>query len=794
MKLLVTLAVLATTAWSYQPQTRIADWSRSFDHNGWSECPRNYYISGMYRSGRQGRNGLNHIEQVQCTQATSPVNQVCTIGNWWSSFDRRGWSTCQNGHFVRGFMRTGPHPVHPDALRELEEARCCRPNTGVVRFGHCINHNVWRSWDNAGWFRCNKGYYLVGIWRNNAGCENLGCMEEFRCCQMIAVNPCTRGNGGCQHKCRNNGGTAVCSCNNGYKLVGKACVDKNECTDGSHKCAHKCINTAGSYKCQCRRGFALGKDGKSCNDIDECKTGAAKCSQTCTNKAGSFKCQCRKGYKLGKDGRTCIDINECKAKKGGCAQLCINTVGSFRCRCRRGFKLGADSKSCVAIDPCKTNNGGCAHICSNKNGIAVCSCKRGFQMKALVKSCKPQKVPYTVNAKFDCWSGCGKKGGVCTKVCGKGGYCCRKNFKGCPREMTAIASTLHHTCMKYRTDTKPCAQLGPKTCVDKNECRDGSHKCAQKCVNTIGSFKCQCRRGFTLGKDGKSCNDIDECKTGAAKCSQTCTNTAGSFKCQCRKGFKLGKDGRTCVDINECKAKKGGCAQLCINTVGSFKCRCRRGYKLGADARTCVAINPCLRNNGGCAHICSAKNGVAVCSCKAGFKLADNSKGCVPMDPCLKMNGGCDHKCTNKNGVAFCEPLNEPINPCLLKNGGCAHLCTLRNGAAVCSCRKGYHLLPNRKSCTPFEVVNEGGVTYLNVNKRRCESVTKRECTKIAKSHGIPLREIINPNFNRFPPGCYHKTTSNVVYYNDKPSTKECTTKRVCICKPNLYPELRAVV
>jgi len=553
MKLLVTLAVLATTAWSYQPQTRIADWSRSFDHNGWSECPRNYYISGMYRSGRQGRNGLNHIEQVQCTQATSPVNQVCTIGNWWSSFDRRGWSTCQNGHFVRGFMRTGPHPVHPDALRELEEARCCRPNTGVVRFGHCINHNVWRSWDNAGWFRCNKGYYLVGIWRNNAGCENLGCMEEFRCCQMIAVNPCTRGNGGCQHRCRNNGGTAVCSCNNGYKLVGKACADKNECTDGSHKCA-------------------------------------------------------------------------------------------------------------------------------------------------------------------------------------------------------------------------------------------------QKCVNTIGSFKCQCRRGFTLGKDGKSCNDIDECKTGAAKCSQTCTNTAGSFKCQCRKGFKLGKDGRTCVDINECKAKKGGCAQLCINTVGSFKCRCRRGYKLGADARTCVAINPCLRNNGGCAHICSAKNGVAVCSCKAGFKLADNSKGCVPMDPCLKMNGGCDHKCTNKNGVAFCEPLNEPINPCLLKNGGCAHLCTLRNGAAVCSCRKGYHLLPNRKSCTPFEVVNEGGVTYLNVNKRRCESVTKRECTKIAKSHGIPLREIINPNFNRFPPGCYHKTTSNVVYYNDKPSTKECTTKRVCICKPNLYPELRAVV
>ena len=49
-------------------------------------------------------------------------------------FGHVGWSTCQNGHFIRGFMRTGPHPVHPHALRELEEARCCRPNTGIVRY------------------------------------------------------------------------------------------------------------------------------------------------------------------------------------------------------------------------------------------------------------------------------------------------------------------------------------------------------------------------------------------------------------------------------------------------------------------------------------------------------------------------------------------------------------------------------------------------------------------------------------------------------------------------------------
>merc|ERR1719427_2511699 len=190
-------------------------------------------------------------------------------------------------------------------------------------------------------------------------------------------------------------------------------------------------------------------------------------------------------------------------------------------------------------------------------------------------------------------------------------------------------------------------------------------------------------------------------------------------------------------------------------------------------------MNPCVILNGGCAQKCSFKKGLAACSCKKGYKLAANGKGCSPVNPCLVINGGCDHKCTNKNGVAFCEPMN----PCMILNGGCAQKCFVKKGLAACSCEKGFSLLPNGKSCTPFEIVQEGGVTYVNVDKQRCTSVTKEECTKIARSHGIPLREIHNPNFNRFPPGCYHKRTSNVVYFNDKPSTKACTQKRVCICK-----------
>ena len=90
VRLVCLLTIYFTTVWAYQPISRDADWGRSFDHNGWSECPNNFYISGMYRSNPSGRNGLDHIERVRCTQATSPSSQTCGVRNWWSSFDRKG--------------------------------------------------------------------------------------------------------------------------------------------------------------------------------------------------------------------------------------------------------------------------------------------------------------------------------------------------------------------------------------------------------------------------------------------------------------------------------------------------------------------------------------------------------------------------------------------------------------------------------------------------------------------------------------------------------------------------------
>ncbi|XP_047096656.1 epidermal growth factor-like protein 8 [Schistocerca piceifrons] len=100
---------------------------------------------------------------------------------------------------------------------------------------------------------------------------------------------------------------------------------------------------------------------------------------------------------------------------------------------------------------------------------------------------------------------------VCSPSCLNGGSCVKPNLCTCPPGFTG-----------HRCETRDCGG-----------CRNGG-----TCLRT---GLCACRDGY----GGDHCeHDVDECSSNP--CDQLCTNSVGSFQCECRPGFTLLADGKSC--------------------------------------------------------------------------------------------------------------------------------------------------------------------------------------------------------------------------------------------------------
>lgn len=131
------------------------------------------------------------------------------------------------------------------------------------------------------------------------------------------------------------------------------------CTKGNGGCQHRCVDSgiACSPTCSCNPGFSLQSDGKSCSlpssgavsalsipvPVNSCSLNNGGCSQVCTNTQNAGVCSCRGSYALGADGRTC-GYDPCSVNNGGCEQLCV--PGTSKCGCRAGT-LNPDGLTCA---------------------------------------------------------------------------------------------------------------------------------------------------------------------------------------------------------------------------------------------------------------------------------------------------------------------------------------------------------------------------------------------------------------------------------------------------------------
>uniref|UniRef100_A0A5G2R853 Adhesion G protein-coupled receptor E2 n=1 Tax=Sus scrofa TaxID=9823 RepID=A0A5G2R853_PIG len=164
----------------------------------------------------------------------------------------------------------------------------------------------------------------------------------------------------------------------------------------------------------------------------------------------------------------------------------------------------------------------------------------------------------------------------------------------CPPNSSCVNSTACRCLPGFSASSGEVFTSPSDSCDDINECAPPTAVSCGKgadCQNTEGSYHCICVPGYELAsgapvfrnENENTCQDVDECqqKLRICKSHSICINTQGSYTCQCLPGFKLNpRDPKLCTDKDECSSGEHHChnSTICTNTVGSYVCHCPQGW------------------------------------------------------------------------------------------------------------------------------------------------------------------------------------------------------------------------
>ncbi|XP_025412034.1 fibrillin-2-like isoform X2 [Sipha flava] len=591
---------------------------------------------------------------------------------------------------------------------------------------------------------------------NTPGSFECQCPEGYKlgttARECVDIDECYERDGICRDgECTNLDGSFQCICHNGYALTASrdTCVDVDECSRHPNVCNNgTCLNSVGSFKCNCSDGFKLSHN-NDCIDVDECRMMPFLCRNgRCRNTMGAFSCECTSGYTLSSDNQHCRDIDECTEIPGTCPLpgRCQNLMGSFLCTCPPGYRLSAAKNSCLDINECREMPGICeGGTCTNTDGGVICDCPEGFVLSSTGMKCidTRQDHCYDLFLSGNCLAP--RKQRITEKEC-----CCSSGG-GWGKECTA--------CPKPGSDA--FARLCPEGVgrgdkgEDLNECDFMTNPCdGGECINTDGSYRCECPAGYVLDSTGKKCVDENECKINVNICGNgTCANLQGGFECICADGFAPGPT-QVCEDVNECLEMSNQCAFRCHNVPGSFRCICPYGYALAPDGRHCQDVDECVTPANNCKFECKNLIGSFACICPEGYAQ-------IGSDECRDIN-----ECAE--------------NPNICQNGFCVNL----SGTYKCDCYDGFKASYDGRQCIDSRV----GLCYRHLLNGRCinnhgsggdttsvtayRAVTKADCCcSMAAAWGPQCQPCPSPSSDSFRQLCLESG-----YTIDGQDINECET------------------
>lgn len=154
------------------------------------------------------------------------------------------------------------------------------------------------------------------------------------------------------------------------------------------------------------------------------------------------------------------------------------------------------------------------------------------------------------------------------------------------------------------------------------------------------------------------------------------------------------------LDKDECSINNGGCSHTCVNTAGSYLCACPKGYTLSTNKFTCIG------NYSACIFVFLPK---VVCYLKSNccwivliFLNASFKKGKTVTKSSTKRTGNiilCRYEQINEWEEQFFYFVQD-INECQFETQPCDHICSNSIGGFQCTCKDGYLLQSDNKTCS----------------------------------------------------------------------------------------------